>query len=81
LALGEDPSGHHYDEHEHENNDQIFGYPDGAGYDEGPYEEYPEELATVRVVHEAKSPNAGKRIREDEPEVLDVQDIKRSRSS
>ena len=63
------PSGVNYDDHGHnKKSEQIFDYP----YDDGLYEEYPEELAAEGVLREARSPN-GKRFREEEGDMLNVQ--------
>ena len=63
------PSGANYDDHGYnKKGEQISDDP----YDDGLYEDYPEELAAEGVLREAKSPN-GKRFREEEGDVLDIQ--------
>lgn len=77
---GEGSTGEH-----HEEDEENIDYLDEEGYnDEGAYHEYPEDAEEEVTEYDAsrgdKSPIA-KRHREEEADALDVQDIKRTRST
>ncbi|KAI5788949.1 hypothetical protein DFH27DRAFT_215840 [Peziza echinospora] len=73
-------NGDHYGGNENGNSEDDTTYPDAEGYEETEtYEVFPQEVSEYDGVPGVRSPTA-KRLREDEADPLDVQDIKRTRS-